>query len=367
MIDNHAHSLRADFLQMDKIDFRRAFSESNSLSLIENDICESTNYLYLLSKLQEKFDFDTEDEFLCLRQNYTPEAYLAVLFDEVSLGAFLVDDGFSTDNFLCLNSLATLSGRPVFPILRLETLIESLFADVSSLASLEAEMLWQIASEAKSGLVALKTIIAYRGGFPLVSVNRNEAELDFDNLKSGNGKLRLSGAALHHYLIGLAFEQAGDLDLPVQIHCGFGDTDLDLARVDPALLMPVFRESRYGHTRFVLLHCFPFVRQAAYLGSVFANVYMDLSLASFLLSGLTDDLFYEALSVMPTSKLLAGTDGHTTPETHYLGALNCKRSLARALARFEGDAMLSAFECERLGKNVLFGNARSLYRLEGLA
>ena len=64
--------------------------------------------------------------------------------------------------------------------------------------------------------------------------------------------------------------------LPLQVHCGFGDADLFLPRADPALLGPLVE--RYPDTPFVLLHCYPFVRQAGWLAHVYGNVFLDVSL-----------------------------------------------------------------------------------------
>ena len=64
--------------------------------------------------------------------------------------------------------------------------------------------------------------------------------------------------------------------LPVQVHAGFGDSDLLLPRADPTWLKPAFE--RYPATPFVLLHCYPFVREAGWLAHVYGNVYFDLSL-----------------------------------------------------------------------------------------
>src|SRR5205814_7578670 len=94
------------------------------------------------------------------------------------------------------------------------------------------------------------TIAAYRGGLDRVS--------------------ETAVAAL------AANEATGD-PLPVQVHCGFGDPDLHLARADPSHLKPLVE--RFAETPFVLLHCYPFVREAGWLAHVYRNVHFDVSLA----------------------------------------------------------------------------------------
>src|SRR5207237_2573118 len=88
---------------------------------------------------------------------------------------------------------------------------------------------------------------------------------------------RLVGAPLREVLLAAleANEATGD-PLPVQVHTGFGDSDLFLPRADPAYLKPVVE--RFHDTPFVLLHCYPFVREAGWLAHVYGNVFFDLSL-----------------------------------------------------------------------------------------
>ena len=60
--------------------------------------------------------------------------------------------------------------------------------------------------------------------------------------------------------------------LPVQLHVGLGDRDLDLHRVDPMLLLGLLRQPAVARVPVLLLHCYPFHRQAGYLAQAFPNV-----------------------------------------------------------------------------------------------
>lgn len=363
VIDNHAHSLRRDFLLMDGLDFRRAFSESASLRVIEKDVPVSAAYRRALRILGARFGVDDtescEENYLGLRQSFDQSDFIKDLFDEVSLGAILVDEGYGGAGFLSLDELSRLCGRPTHRVLRLESLFESLGEHASDLDQLLSSIVDAVSAPE---VVALKTIAAYRGGFPIGDPSRAEATSDLGRLYGyRDSERRMAGSACHHYLLRRVFEQAGSMGLPVQVHCGFGDSDLDLSRCDPALLTGLFREFR--KTDFVLLHCYPFVSQAAYLTSVYPNIYMDLSLASFLLPGLLKRLFEEALNVAPPTRLLAGSDGHTIPETHYLGILNTRNTLERVLGEMVEEGMMSASQSEDTTAAILFGNARDLYDL----
>src|SRR6266540_3324452 len=65
---------------------------------------------------------------------------------------------------------------------------------------------------------------------------------------------------------------------PVQIHTGFGDRDLRLVAADPALLQRFLAAAEGSGVPIVLLHCYPYHRQAGWLAQVFPNVYVDIGL-----------------------------------------------------------------------------------------
>jgi predicted TIM-barrel fold metal-dependent hydrolase len=140
------------------------------------------------------------------------------------------------------------------------------------------------------------------------------------------------------------------------VHCGFGDSDLQLARSDPSHLKPLIE--RFRNTPFVLLHCYPFVREAGWLAHVYGNVWFDLSLTIPHVARPVDAL-QEALELAPVSKLLYASDAARTPELYYLAAKWWREALADVLA----DALPEA-EAEEAGRLVLRENARRLYGLD---
>ncbi|HEY8860266.1 MAG TPA: amidohydrolase family protein, partial [Gaiellales bacterium] len=141
--------------------------------------------------------------------------------------------------------------------------------------------------------------------------------------------------------------------LPVQLHAGFGDSDLLLPRADPTWLKPVVE--RFASTPFVLLHCYPFVREAGWLAHVYGNVYFDLSLTIPHVSR-PAEMVRQALELAPVSKLLYASDAARTPELYLVAARWWRAALAEVL----GEA-LPASEAEEGGRMVLCENARALY------
>ena len=86
------------------------------------------------------------------------------------------------------------------------------------------------------------------------------------------------------------------------MHVGFGDRDLDLNRTDPLLLLPLLRTM--APVPVLLLHCYPFHRQAGYLAQAFDHVNFDVGLAINYLGSRSTALVAEALDTAPFAKQL---------------------------------------------------------------
>jgi len=207
--------------------------------------------------------------------------------------------------------------------MRIERVVEELGADAVA---------GEVASARERGFAALKTIAAYRGG------------LDLD----------ATPAAVRDSLqLALEANEATGEPLPVQVHCGFGDWDLHLPRADPGWLKPLVE--RFDETPFVLLHCYPFVREAGWLAHVYGNVWFDLSLTIPHVSRPAEAL-REALELAPVSKLLYASDAARTPELYLLAATWWRDALAEVLTE-----ALAPSEAEEAGRMILRENALALY------
>jgi len=192
----------------------------------------------------------------------------------------------------------------------------------------------EVGSARERGFAALKTIAAYRGGLDLDVVSRDVRVPLVEALEAN--------------------EASGD-PLPVQVHCGFGDSDLHLPRADPGWLKPLIE--RFEDTPFVLLHCYPFIREAGWLAHVYGNVWFDLSLTIPHVSRPAEAL-REALELSPVSKLLYASDAARTPELYLLAAKWWREALAEVLS--EALPPTGAGGAARL---ILRENALALYRL----
>lgn len=155
-----------------------------------------------------------------------------------------------------------------------------------------------------------------------------------------------------------------ELDVPMQIHTGVGDFEVDLTRCNPILLYDFLRSPAYRSARVVLLHCYPFMAEAGYMASMLPRVYCDLSEGVPFAAPAADRIYLTTLEMAPISKVMYGSDGFGLPELNFLGAKLGKLALARALDQLVGGGFLSLREAEEAAGLILAGNARALYRTD---
>ena len=130
-----------------------------------------------------------------------------------------------------------------------------------------------------------------------------------------------------------------DLRLPVQFHVGYGDSDVDLHRCNPLLLTPLLRAIQPTGVPVMLLHNYPYHREAGYLAQVFPHVYVDAGLATHNLGARAPALLAEALELAPYGKFLYSSDAFGLPELYYLGAALFRSALSAHLRDGSGRAI----------------------------
>jgi predicted TIM-barrel fold metal-dependent hydrolase len=114
----------------------------------------------------------------------------------------------------------------------------------------------------------------------------------------------------------------------------------------------------------MLLHCYPYHREAGYLASVFPHVYMDVGAILNFVGARSAAVLAEALELTPFSKMLYSSDAARLAELHYLGAHVFRRDLALVTGQFVADGAWSAADAARIVQLIGSGNAARVYRLE---
>jgi uncharacterized protein len=284
------------------------------------------------------------------------------------LGALMVDTGFAPDALLSPAEIAEVARARAFEIVRLEQVAESLAGDGVSAGSFPGAFRSALSSRVQSPapgvpVMGVKSIAAYRVGLALDGQRPSDAEVVAAAgrwLGAGPGTPgRLADEVLHRFFVWCGAE----LGLPVQFHVGYGDQDVDLHRCNPLLLTGLLRALEPTGVPVMLLHNYPFHREAGYLAQVFPNVYADLGLATHNVGSRAPDVLAEALELVPLRKFLFSTDAYGLPELYYLGTLLFRMGLSRFLRSRLDDDDISYDDAERITALIGTENAHRAYRL----
>lgn len=364
LFDHHCHALRRPGSPLGGLAFRRHFSESADPEMAAH-LSFSLFYQRSLRDLAARLGCEPEEEsIVAARQSVPLEAYARRLFEAANITVLVVDTGFRGIENYGLEEQRAFLPCAIYEALRLETLTEQLLIETHTFSELEAAYRASLENARSRGIVAFKSIAAYRGGLQVASRSRAEAEAVYPALKAQaqrEGKVRLEERALLEYLLRIGLEIAAAQELPVQFHTGFGDPDLDLRAANPLHLRPLLEDSALRGARFVLLHTYPYCREAGYLASVYGHVYADLSLTIPFAAHGGGEAIKAVLELAPTSKLLLSTDAFSIPELFYLGALYTRESLDVALSSLQTQGWMTATQAEHAAWQILNRSAASLY------
>jgi hypothetical protein len=255
--------------------------------------------------------------------------------------------------------LGELAGAAVGEVVRLEFVAETVAAAGVGATGFSAAFVDALAAAA-DGAVAVKSVVAYRHGLGIDPSRPSAAQVRAaagDWLRSG--RPRLTDAVLLRHLLWCGI----DTGLPVQIHTGFGDRDLALAAADPALLQSWCAAVEPTGVPVVLLHCYPYHRQAGWLAQVYPNVYVDVGLTVGYLGTRAAAVLAEYLELAPFGKLLYSSDAYGLAELYLVGAAQFRAALARIIGGWVDEGAFPVADARRLATAIGADNARRVYDL----
>ncbi|CAF2168637.1 unnamed protein product [Brassica napus] len=387
LVDAHAHNI----VSLDSsFPFIRTFSEAtgDSLSFAPHSLSFKRNLREVAQLYGSEVSLEAIEKH---RQTLGLHSLTSKCFNEARISALLIDDGLKLDkkhDTEWHRNFVPYVGR----VLRIETLAEQILDEESP-----DDSSWTLDSFTKAfverlnsypflliqfvffcivtltvdtlvpEIVALKTIAAYRSGLDIdTHVSKEVAENGLVEVLQAEKLVRIGNKGLIDYILTLSLEVAERYDLPLQIHTGFGDRDLDLRLSNPLHLRTLLEDKRFEKCRIVLLHAsYPFSKEASYLSSVYPQVFLDFGLAVPKLSahGMVSSV-KELLHLASTKKVMFSTDGYATPETYYLGAKKAREVIFLVLrdACVGGD--LSLMEAIDAAKDILSRNAIAFYNID---
>ncbi|OLT35569.1 amidohydrolase [Actinomadura sp. CNU-125] len=360
LVDHHCHGVfDAD---LDRAAFEAALTESDAGGPPGVSLFDSQIGFALRRWCPPVLDLDAHaepDDYLERRADLGAAEVNRRFLAASGLRALCVDTGHAPERLLGPAAVGELAGADAHEVLRLESVAEQVAAEGVDASGFAAEVRSRIEARAPS-VVAAKSIAAYRAGLEMPGHRPSEAEV-----AAAAGRLmrhlepRAREEPLHRFLVWCAV----DAGLPVQFHVGYGDLDADLRRGDPLLLIELLRAMNDAGVPAMLLHNYPFHRNAGYLAQVLPNVYVDAGLAMNNLGHRAHVLLCELLELAPFGKVLYSSDAYGLAELYYLGALLFRRALAGQLGGGADDGAWTAGDARRVAELITRGNAERVYGL----
>jgi predicted TIM-barrel fold metal-dependent hydrolase len=220
----------------------------------------------------------------------------------------------------------------------------------------------------EKGAVAVKFLDAYLRTLRFEDVPEERARRLYSDGLAG-ALSREDYLAFQDFLARHLFLKAGELKLPVHIHCSGGMPPfLRLQEADVRHLELVLTDPRFFGTSFVLIHGgVPLVEEAAYL-AVKPHVWVDVSAQPILFPVPDVAANLRKYLVFAPEKVLFGTDPGNYPSVpvgpevlHASATRALREALSLALAGLVRDGVVSIDTAVQMGRGVLRDNARRLY------
>lgn len=340
---------------------------ASELQRIKRDVIY---FRYMLNQLAAFFDCPAELEMILVERNKAVgedySGYVKRLYDECGLTTLITDFGYPQPPVPVSQFVKEIPVE-VVPIYRIEPLIVELLDSECTWDEFSKKYDQAIANALEhEGYQGLKSIIAYRTGLEISPLSRSPDQglQALDAIRRG-----LGGNAtkkLRDHLLCRALELCMEYKVPMQIHTGMGDFEVDLVRCRPALLMDLLRFPSFRACYVLLVHSgYPYHAEAGYLANVLPRVYCDVSEGIPFAGNAARRILAEVMEMAPISKIVYGSDGFRAPEINFISARLVKNSLSQVMQDLVDGGMLSPDDAMQATGLILSGNARQLYRLDG--
>ncbi|WP_033293436.1 amidohydrolase family protein [Amycolatopsis jejuensis] len=365
LVDHHCHGVRTR--GVDRDGFERMLTEADTVSPLGVSLFDSLIGLAVRERCAPVLDLPKHapaDDYLARRAELGAEEVNRRFLRASGTTDYLLDSGFLPESLTATTEFADLADARAHEVVRLEQVAEDVVRKGTTAAGFTADFAAEL-DRRTANAVGVKSIAAYRVGLEL-SGERPEPDEVADaagrwlaRVDTGQAP-RLADEVLHRHLIWAGIDRR----LPVQFHVGYGDADVDLHRCDPLRLTALLRATRDAGVPILLLHNYPFHRNAAYLAQVFEHVFVDVGLITHNAGFRAPAILAEVLEVAPFGKLLFSTDAFGLAELYHLGTALFRQGLSDFLrAALAADA-LSEVDAIRLSRLAGHENAARIYRLE---
>jgi hypothetical protein len=323
LIDSHTHPITGEGMPLDLSSITLEMAEDDDARTRRAQTAPSRLSQELMAvRLAEYLRCEVEELGVARSQASAHwPGYVAGLFADAHIEGVVLDPGkYQADPGPAAAEMAALTGTKVRSIMRLDPLVDQLIADEATASEIRAAAETAVRQAPDQGYVGLKTILAYRTGLK-VDPNATLKEAEASLRTTTQLPTRRRGKALRDLICRQTLGWAAELDLPIQFHTGFGDSEIRLGDSNPLLLEELLLTPEGTAATVVLIHgSYPWHEELAYLALVRPNVYAELSLFNLFAPARVAERLERVLELAPASRVLCGTDGHGSPESFWFAA-----------------------------------------------
>ena len=361
LVDHHCHGLLSRELELSE--FELFATESEWDSPVGTSVFDSPFGIAVRAECAPLLGLERHcngEAYIRQRALLGPAEVNTLLLRASGIGRYIVETGITNGQLLDPKELAEAAQASSSFVVRLETVAERLLEAEDSVETFAAR--FEEALDGLSGAVGYKTIVAYRGGLDFDPDRPTTKELHialgevFASRNRGQ-RIRLANSVVIRHLIWSAI----DRKKPLQFHIGYGDGDIDLFRCDPTRMTEFIRRTRTSGSQIMLLHCYPFHREAGFLAQIYPHVYLDTG-AAINYTGLGSvQVIRESLELAPFHKVLFSTDTYGLPELYLCGARLWRRGIAAVFSDWVEADGIGLADAKRYITMIGSDNAERVY------
>lgn len=365
LIDHHCHGVVEHTLE--RPEFESMITESNWAAPAGTSVFDSQLGVAITRWCAPLLDLDphvSPERYLERRAELSPAAVNERLLRAAGIDRYLIETGYRGDDILTPAGMAERAQSTSDQVVRLERLAEQMVGDLTDPGQYADQFRAMLQKELETA-VGVKTIAAYRIGLDFdparpsdAAVARAAAEW-LRQIESG-AEPRVEDPVLIRFGIWCAVDERK----AIQFHIGFGDPDVDLHRCDPLLLTEWLRRTRDSGARVLLLHCYPFHRNAGYLAHAFPHVYCDVGLSINYVGARSPQVIAESLELTPFDKALFSSDAFGLSELYLLGAQLFRKGLLEVVNGWIAADEWNVTAGETLVRKICQDNSVRAYELD---
>lgn len=361
LVDHHCHGVSAAPLGYE--DFASLVTEGGREMLRAIDPIATPLGLAIRSLCAPVLDVEPHapiEKYMKRRTALGESTVARRMLESAGLSDVVIDTGHLSERVLTPTDMMQVGWFRAHEIVRIEAVAEQVFASLGSEEFIR-EFPRALAERAENA-VGLKSIIAYRAGLD-IDPDRPSLPTVSAALARWSPGRRLEDTVLLRHCLWAGVDIAGELGVPLQLHSGFGDRDLELWRADPTRFTP-WLDRIPRSVNICFLHCWPYHRQAAALSAVYPNVYLDTGEVNTHAALGYDRILAETLEVAPFQKVLYSSDAFGLPELYYIGSRRFRSALSALLADWRERGFCSRSDTVEIATAIGRANAQKLYGLD---